>query len=217
MGIPSKYVADKGRIKQDIKNLQRVKTWQLIILLIIVGFVAATFLRLNSIGMVQRREAVISADKQGDQDDIINRLYDLQRFVAGHMNTDLGRGVYLEQSYNRDLQTWQETQYGDANPNGNIYKKAQEVCAPQFSRYSYAYLQCTTNELAKYPAAADPASDTSKPRQEAYIHSFSSPAWSPDFAGWSVLAFGVILLLIVIRMISLGVLQLMLRKHYKKI
>jgi hypothetical protein len=210
-------VADKGRIKQDIKNLQRVKTWQLIILLIIVGFVAATFLRLNSIGMVQRREAVISADKAGNQDDIINRLYDLQRYVAAHMNTDLGKGVYLEQSYRRDIQSWQESQYGDTNPNGNIYKKAQEVCAPQFSRYSYAYLQCTTNELAKYPAAADPASDTSKPRQEAYIHSFSSPLWSPDFAGWSLLVFAVILLLIIIRIVSLAVLQLMLRKHYRQI
>lgn len=210
-------MADKSRIKQDIKNLQRVKTWQLIILLIIVGFVAATFLRLNSIGMVQRREAVINADKEGNEEDIITRLYDLQRYVAAHMNTDLGRGVYLEQSYSRDLQAWQENQYGDANPNGNIYKKAQEVCAPQFSRYSYAYLQCTTNELAKYPAAADPATDTSKPRQEAYIHAFSAPIWSPDFAGWSVLAFGVILLLIVIRMVSLGVLQLMLRSHYKRI
>lgn len=210
-------MADKGRIKQDIKNLQRVKTWQLIIMLIIVGFVAATFLRLNSIGMVQRREAVINADKQGDQADTVDRLYDLQRFVAAHMNTELGRGVYLEQSYNRDLQNWQENQYGASNPNGNIYKKAQEVCAPQFSRYSYAYLQCTTNELAKFPAAADPASDTSKPRQEAYIHSFSAPVWSPDFAGWSILVFGVILLLILIRLISLGILQLMLRKHYKRI
>jgi hypothetical protein len=210
-------VADKSRIKQDIKNLQRVKTWQLIVVLIIVGFVAATFLRLNSIGMVQRREAVINADKAGNQDDMITRLYDLQRYVAAHMNTDLGRGVYLEHSYNRDLQNWQENQYGTGNPNGNIYKKAQEVCAPQFSRYSYAYLQCTTNELAKYPAAADPATDTSKPRQEAYIHSFTAPVWSPDFAGWSVLVFGVILLLIFIRLISLALLQFMLRQHYKRI
>lgn len=210
-------MADKGRIKQDIKNLQRVKTWQLIVMLIIVGFVAATFLRLNSIGMVQRREAVINADKLGDETATIDRLYDLQRYVAAHMNTDLGRGVYLEHSYSRDTQSWQENQYGDANPNGNIYKKAQEVCAPQFSRYSYAYLQCTTNELAKYPAAANPATDTSRPRQEAYIHSFSAPVWSPDFAGWSVLVFVVILLLIVIRLVSLGVLQLMLRKHYKQI
>ncbi len=210
-------MTDKGRIKQGIKGLQRIKTWQLVILLIIVGFIAATFLRLNSIGMVQRRDAVINADVEGNSDAIINRLYDLQQYVSAHMNTDLGRGVFLEQSFNRDIQDWHETQYGDANPNGNIYKKAQEVCAPRFSNYSYAYLQCTTNELAKYPAANDPATDTSKPRQEAYIHSFSAPFWSPDFAGWSVLVFVVIALLIVIRFVSLVVLQLMLRRHYKRI
>ena len=210
-------MADKGRIKQSIKDLQRVKTWQLIILLVIAGFIAATFLRLNSIGMVQRRDAVISADKEGNEQVIVNRLYDLQRFVTTHMNTDLGRGVYLEHGYNRDFQNWQQNQYGDDNPNGNIYKKAQEVCAPQFQYYSYAYLQCTTNELAKYPAASDPATDTSKPRQEAYIHSFSSPLWSSDFAGWSVVAFGVILLLIVVRLLSIGALQLMLRRNYKRI
>ena len=210
-------MADKGRVKQSIKDLQRVKTWQLIILLVIVGFIAATFLRLNNIGMVHRRDAVISADKEGNQEALINRLYDLQRYVAAHMNTDLGRGVYLEHSYKRDLQAWQENQYGSANPNGNIYKKAQEVCAPQFSSYSYAYLQCTTNELAKYPAAANPASDTSKPRQESYIHAFASSSWSPDFAGWSVVAFGVIVLLILIRLASLAFLQMLLRRNYKRI
>jgi len=210
-------VADKGRIKQSIKDLQRIKTWQLIVLLIIVGFISATFLRLNNIGMVERREAVMSADKQGDEQTIIQRLYDLQRHVSSHMNTDVGRGVYLEASYNRDVQNWQTTQYGDSNPNGNIFVKAQEVCAPRFRSYSAAYLQCTTSELEKYPAAANPATDTSKPRQEAYIHAFSSPLWSPDFAGWSVLVFVIILVLIVVRFVSLGVLAVLLRKHYKTI
>ena len=210
-------MADKGRIKQSVKNLQRIKTWQLIVLLVISGFVSATFLRLNNIGMVERREGVLSADKQGNEEIIIKRLYDLQRHVSAHMNTELGRGVYLESSYARDLQNWQSSQYGDGNPNGNIYKKAQEVCAPQFRSYSAAYLQCTTSELAKYPAATDPATDTSKPRQEAYIHAFSSPLWSPDFAGWSVIVFVIILGLIVVRFISLGVLRVLLRKHYKTI
>lgn len=212
-----RIVADKGKVKQSIKNLQRIKTWQLIVLLVISGFVSATFLRLNNIGMVERREGVLSADTQRDEQIIIKRLYDLQRHVSTHMNTDLGRGVYLESSYSRDLQNWQASQYGDGNPNGNIYKKAQEVCAPRFKSYSAAYLQCTTDELAKYPAAADPTSNTSKPRQEAYIHTFSSPLWSPDFAGWSVLVFVVILVLIVVRFVSLGVLGLLLRKHYKTI
>jgi hypothetical protein len=210
-------VAEKGRIKRGVKGLQYIKTWQLIVLFILLVFVAATFLRLNNIGMIQRREAVISADREGNQEAILSRLYDLQLYVSRHMNTDLGRGVYLEQSYTRDLQDWQQNQYGDANPNGNIYKRAQEVCAPQFSNYSYAYLQCTTNELAKYPSATDPASDTSKPRQEAYIHGFSSPVWSPDFAGWAIAACGAILLLIVIRVLSNLILKLLLRRHYKHI
>ncbi len=210
-------MADKSRIKQGINGLQRIKTWQLIVLLVIVGFVAATFLRLNNIGMVQRREAVISADKAGDEQIMIQRLLDLQHYVSSHMNTELGRGVYLQNSYNRDLQDWQTNQYGDSNPNGNIYKKAQEICAPQFSNYSYAYIQCTTNELAKYPSAANPASEASKPRQEAYIHSYTSPLWSPDFAGWSVLVFGGIIVLIFIRILSRLVLQIMLKQHYKRI
>jgi hypothetical protein len=210
-------VADKSRVKQSIKNLQRIKTWQLIVLLIICGFVSATFLRLNNIGMVERREGVLSADQQGNEEVTIKRLYDLQRHVSAHMNTDLGRGVYLDASYSRDLQQWQSTQYGDGNPNGNIYKKAQEVCAPRFRSYSAAYLQCTTSELSKYPAAADPATDTSKPRQEAYIHAFASPLWTPDFAGWSVLAFITILGLIIIRFVSIAILGLLLRKHYKSI
>ncbi len=210
-------MAEKGRIKRGVKGLQYIKTWQLIVLFILLVFVAATFLRLNNIGMIQRREAVISADREGNQEAILSRLYDLQLYVSRHMNTDLGRGVYLEQSYTRDLQDWQQNQYGDANPNGNIYKRAQEVCAPQFSNYSYAYLQCTTNELAKYPSATDPASDTSKPRQEAYIHGFSSPVWSPDFAGWAIAACGAILLLIVIRVLSNLILKLLLRRHYKHI
>lgn len=210
-------MADKGKIKQSIKDLQRIKTWQLIVLLVIVGFVSATFLRLNNIGMVERREAVLSADKQGDEGVTIQRLYDLQRHVSSHMNTDLGRGVYLESSFTRDVQNWQSTQYGASNPNGNIFDKAQAICAPRFKTYSAAYVQCTTSELSKFPAAADPASDTSKPRQEAYIHAFSSPFWSPDFAGWSVVAFAIILVLIVVRIVSLAVLGLLLRKHYKSI
>lgn len=167
--------------------------------------------------MVQRREAVLNADKAGDEEAIIDRLYDLQRYVSAHMNTDLGGGVILDYTYTRDLETWQQSQYGDANPNGNIYKKAQEICAPKFNHYSYAYLQCTTNELAKYPAASEVVDMSKQPLKQMYIHNFTSPLWSPDFAGWSVLIFLVIAALIIIRLLSLGVLHVMLRKRYKRI
>ena len=208
---------NKRQVKQSIKEIQRVKTWQLVILLVVVGFIAATFLRLNNIGMVQRREAVLSADKEGNEEATINRLYDLQRYVSSHMNTDLGQGVYLENGYTHDMKKWQENEYGDSNPNGNIYKKAQEVCAPKFSSYSYAYLVCTMTELEKYPAASNPTSSTSEPRKEAYIHNYESPVWSPDFAGWSVVVFFVILLLLIIRITGVAILRVMLRVRYKRI
>lgn len=210
-------MVDKRNVRHSLKDLQKVKTWQLVILLILSLFITATFLRLNNIGMVERRAAVIVADEAGDQEVIIKRLYDLQQYVSSHMNTDLGRGVYLESSYNRDLQQWQEENFGDRNPNGNIYRLAQEVCAPRFSSFSAAYLQCTTSELAKYPAASELGDGSGQPRQETYIYSYASPVWSADFAGWSAVLSGVIALFILVRLASLGVLKILLRRHYQSI
>ncbi|MBC7943483.1 hypothetical protein H7X68_03240 [Candidatus Saccharibacteria bacterium] len=210
-------MANKRQIKRSIKELQRVKTWQLIILLILAGFVAATFLRLNSIGMNDRRRAVMLADEVGKGEVTINRLYDLQRYVSAHMNTDMGKGLYLENSYKRDYQSSIDKAAQDGNSNGNIYKKAQEVCAPQFTRYSYAYLQCTTGELAKYPAASDLISSVQVPIAASYLHVFVSPLWSPDFAGWSVIVCFVIALMIAVRLLSLAVLRIILHHHYKSV
>jgi len=204
-------------VRKSIKELQRVKTWQLLVLLVLASFIAATFLRLNNIGMIERRNAVITADESLDSDNTIRRLYDLQQYVSAHMNTDLGKGVYLEASYNRDYQAWQAKAFGDQNPNGNIYKKAQEVCAPRFSNYSAAYLQCTTDELAKYPAASEIGSDKNSPKVTSYLHSFASPVWSPDFAGWSLVVCFVIALMIVVRLVSIGILRILLRHHYKNV
>lgn len=200
---------DKRKVKYRLNSLQRLKTWQLLILLILLSFVAATFLRLNNVGMIERREAVISADKQGDEEVIVNRLYDLQRYVSSHMNTDLGKGVYLEYSYKRDVQE----AYDKASVTGNIYKKAQEVCAPKYSSWSYAYIQCTIDELQKYPSA----NELKLPVADSYLHSFTSPVWSPDFAGFSVLICVVILMMILLRITSVIILKILLKKHYKSI
>jgi hypothetical protein len=197
--------------------LQRVKTWQLVILLLLVGFLTATFLRLNNIGMLQRREAVLSADETGDKQATVSRLYDLQRFVSAHMNTDMGKGLYLETSYKRDVQKAYDKVSVDSNPNGNIYKKAQEVCAPKFTRWSQAYVQCTSSELAKYPAASNLVTDVQLPRADSYLHVFASPLWSPDFAGWSVLVCIALILMIVVRIISVIVLRIILHHHYKSV
>ncbi len=180
-------------------------------------FIAATFLRLNNMGMVERRSAVMVADEMGDEEVIQNRLYDLQRYVSSHMNTDMGKGIYLTETRQRDAEEAYAKAADSSNPNGNIYKKAQEICAPKFSNYSYAYLQCTTVELAKYPAGANLISEVKLPPAEAYLHVFYSPLWSPDFAGFSILVCVVILIMIIARLTSVMVLKMMLRHHYKRI
>lgn len=210
-------MADKKKIKKELWRLQKIKTWQLLILLILMLFVAATFLRLNNIGMDERRKAVLVADSSGDNEITKSRLYDLQRFIADHMNTDLGNGIYLESGYKRDVQTAYDNAAKDSNPNGNIYKKAQEVCAPKFTHWSVAYIQCTTDELAKYPAASNLVSEVNLPKAEAYKYNYISPLWSPDFAGWSVLICVVILLMIIVRLTAVVLLKLLLRHHYKSI
>ena len=209
-------MADKRRVKKSIRQLQRIKTWQLLILLLLMGFVAATFLRLNNIGMSERRDAVLAADKVGDQAVIESRLYDLQRYVAAHMNTSTDP-FYLEQQYRRDAQRLVDSAKNDANPNGNINVKAEAVCKPQYAVWSPAYVQCFTDELAKYPPSPDPTQNVTLPSTNLYRHDFAAPLWSADFAGWSVAVCIVILLMILIRLISLLILRLLLKHHYRGI
>lgn len=208
---------NKARIRRNIKRLQRIKTWQLAIIFLIMAVVSASFLRLNNIGMVERRAAVILADNQLDSKATKDRLLELQRYVSSHMNTSMGKGLYLEASYKRDLQAAYSAAVTDNNPNGNIYKKAQEVCMPQFSYWSYAYVQCTANELAKYPAGKDLIDSVKEPSPNSYLHVFASPVWSPDLAGWSVLICVVILIMIIVRLISVGILKIFLHYRYKSI
>lgn len=210
-------MADTRQVKRSIRRLQRVKTWQLVVLLLLMGFIAATFLRLNNIEMIQRRDAVLNADKNGDAQVTQTRLYDLQRYVAGHMNTNMGT-IYLEEQYRRDSQKIIDAQSNDGNPNGNVFKKAQDICRPRYQHlggYSQAYEQCVISELKSYAPAGEPVTQVKLPKPEEYRHSYASPTWSPDFAGFSVLMCVLILLAILTRLVSLGALRLMLKMRHR--
>ena len=167
--------------------------------------------------MVQRRSAVLAADEVGDASIIKTRLLELQRYVTSHMNADMGKGVYLEASYKRDVQKAYESASVDSNPNGNIYKKAQEVCEPQFDYWTPAYIQCTISELEKYPASSQLVSSVNLPQSNSYRHVFLSPLWSADFAGFSVLVSVVILIMIIFRIIGVVILRAILHYRYSGI
>ena len=208
-------MADKRSIRQNVKRLQRVKTWQLLILLILTAFIAATFLRLNNTGMVQRRNAVASADKTGDQRQIAERLAELQKYSMTHMNADSGV-VYLQHQYDRDAQSAIKAASANSTANASANAHAESVCHPQYSGWSTAYMQCFLAELAKHPSS-EKLPEPKLPSPALYRYSFVSPLWSPDFAGWSIIGCLVIIFMIIGRIISLFVLRLMLRRHYQSV
>lgn len=215
MRLTSFTVADKRHIKQGIHWLQRIKTWQLVLILILMSLLTATFLRLNNIGMIERRTAVISADKAGDSEVVRARLFDLQRYASSHMNADSGV-VYLAEQYERD--TKKAIAAASASENGdNINAKADATCKAQHAGYSQAYVQCFAAELAKYPSGMNAPDKASLPNSELYRHSFTSPIWSPDFAGFSVIICVLITLVILARLLSLVLLRALLHRHYSSI
>lgn len=209
-------MADKRLAQKNLRRLQNIKTWQLFLLFILFGFIAATFLRLNSVGMLQRREAVIQADKLGNADNTKSRIFELQRFVTSHMNANMGV-IYLEGQYRRDSQMQIDEASGVSNPNGNIYKKAQDECAPKFHHYSQAYLQCTVDYLASFaPADTSKVNKAILPNPELYRVSFVSPLWTPDFAGLFVLICILILLLIITRLTGVIILKTVLKAKNRR-
>lgn len=217
-----KPVTERGKTERTLKRLQRIKTWQLIILLVLSTFVSATFLRLNNIGMVQRREAVLSADKASDVDVLQNRLYDLQRYSADHMNASTG-AVYLQGAYDREAERRHQEAQQAQTGSENIYKKIEdEVCGPQARANGWRwpdprYLSCQQKELEKYGAANVASTDISPPNADLFRHSFLSPSWSPDFAGFSLVVTGLIMLMIVARILGSLVLRLLLHRYYKSV
>lgn len=181
-----------------------------------MGFVSLTLLRLNNIGMIQHRDAVLNADKSGDNGSTLNALINLQHYTASHMNADTGP-FFLEGAYKNDFRAAYEQAANYKDPNGNVNVKADAVCRPQFSQYSQAYTDCFAAQLKKYPAAPHPSEDIQIPNTALYRHDFVSPRLSVDFAGLSVLICSIITLVIVVRLATLGILFILLKWRYRSI
>ena len=216
---------DKRKTKFRIKRLSQIKTWQLVILLVMSSFISATFLRLNNVGMVERRESVENADKTGDIVSLQRRLYDLQRYVSTHMNAHPGK-IALDHTYKRvydqKLKEFEEVIKNQSN--NDTVSKVRSVCDAKAQRGGYGrvttqadprYVNCINEEWEKYPAAKVANLQFEAPSTEPYYHTFVSPVWSADFAGWSLLVTVLIAVIIIVRLVILGVLKLMLKRRNK--
>jgi len=208
-----------------------IKTWQLLLVFILLCFVSATTLRLDHLRMVDLRSAVLAADEAGDSESLAASINALQDFTVHHIvvnivdenglkKLEFGTGVfYLEQSYLRAasavLERAAETEIDDSNPNGNIYAAASAACRPLAIRYGWTWnhpdhIACYQAELAKYPAE-EIASDTilaDLPSTELYRREFASPLWAPTLSGFVLLATALLGVVIFIRFLIWLILEI---------
>lgn len=208
-----------NKIREFLRKLRTVRTWQLAVVLVPLGFLAATLLRFEHLKMTELRAAVLTADEMGDAEELEGSLARLQDYVFSHMviNVTESNGVqevtfgtgpfYLEYSYQRAaeeaIRAAEATLTDDTNPNGDIYQIVTNICRPEgVNRGWSAYVECWTRELGKFPAAEELDSTTitaNIPSTELYRLNYASPIWAPTATGFVVLVFLVLLIIVVVR------------------
>lgn len=214
-------LTDKATYQRWLRRIQLLKTWQLIIVLLIGMLLSATLLRLNNLGMVERRSAVVSADAKGDETALRESVVELQHYVTGHMNTNLGNGFFLTKTYERDRDAALAAANQTTNPSSAIYQQASVECRSRFQggRESFRndYVQCVIERVGTLSPQTDVESTLSLPKADAYKVNFSSPFWSPDLAGLAV-AFCVLVTAVIFgRLALLLLLRFLIRKHYQSV
>lgn len=162
--------------------LRNVKPWYFLVLAAIFGMIAVAALRNNNFTALELLDNVQSVDQQNG--DTEAALRELRTYMHGHMNTELSGGpnaikppIQLKHRFERLVQ--QEKQRV-ADINAAVAADAQRNCAgqPDFNG-------CTQQFVSSNSVIENTIPD------DLYKYDFYSPAWSPDLAGFSLLASAV--------------------------
>lgn len=139
----------------------------------------------NGNGAVERFNALNAVDQAGG--DVETALNELRSYIYSHMNTEIGgpNGIYppiqLKGTYER-LVAIEQARVKDAND--LLYPEAQAFCEANgnqgFSGRNRT--ECIAEYIEKNGTKA-------KEVEEAYYkYDFTAPRWSPDLAGYSLIA-----------------------------
>ncbi len=184
------------------KRFRAIKPRYFLLAAGVCSLLCVTGLRANNEQMATLRQAVYTADKNGG--DVQTALHDLQSFVTAHMNTSLSAGkgavyppIQLQYTYQRlvDQQKALQTPVNDA-----LYTQAQAYCQAQNSkdfsgRNRVPCIEQYVSDHGSKTAIGTTVSDS------LYKFDFVAPKWSPDLAGWSLLATIVLLVLALVKFI----------------
>lgn len=169
--------------RSDRKSIYKIIVFG--ILTVISIFLFFTGMISNGNGAVQRFNALNAVDQAGG--DVETALNELRSFIYTHMNTEIGgpNGIYppiqLKGTYER-LVAVEQARVKDAND--LLYPEAQAFCEANgnqgFSGRNRT--ECIAEYIEKNGTKAVEV-------EEAYYkYDFTAPRWSPDLAGYSLVA-----------------------------
>ena len=177
---------DKQYFRKLHSFLQRINVYVLVVILVVSITVCVFALRQNNLQVLKLRDAVIAADK--DNKDVEGALTELRTFMYSHMNTSLSSGpnaikppIQLKYSYERLVEAEQQRLTVE---NSKVYIEAQAECEKRFPKglSGSGRIPCITDYVASRGVEQKNIPDS------LYKFDFVSPTWSPDLAGWSMLA-----------------------------
>jgi hypothetical protein len=183
---------DKKHLHHIWTKFRPIRPWYFFALAVLSGIVCVFALRNNNEHMIQLRNDVYQADKSDKG--VEQALQNLRKYVYSHMNTDLAAGpnavhppIQLKYTYERLS--------GAASKrvqavNSHLYTDAQSYCQALIpTGFSGRYREsCINNYVTTHGAKAQPIP------KNLYEFDFVSPKWSPDLAGWSMIATALFLL-----------------------
>jgi hypothetical protein len=188
-------MVQKSKTSRTKKVVKILKLRYMIPILVLLVALSAYELRQNNLHMITLRNQVLQADK--NDGNVNQALNNLRKYVYSHMNTNLSSGnnpiyppIQLKYTYQRLLVAAQAKATAQ---NNQYYSEAQNYCNNQ--NPSYTPRELTTCEEDYY--LAQPHTIVNVPAA-LYEFDFTPPIWSPDVAGFSVLATLIVLLLTII-------------------
>lgn len=196
---------NKRQLHHYKKILHHYRPLYFVIAFIISLTVSAFALRQNNLHMLVLKNDVTQADKSNGNVELA--LRNLREYVYAHMNTDLASGpnpiyppIQLKYTYDRLVQA-EEKQVNAIN--AKVYTEAQQYCQKLIPNgFSGRYrVSCIQQYVTTHGAKPTPIPSA------LYKFDFSSPAWSPDFAGWSLIVSALLFIVLILRLVVALVLK----------
>jgi hypothetical protein len=188
---------NKKKLHHIWTKIRPISYWYFLVAFVVSLTVSVYALRQNNLNMIKLRDAVSQTDQQNGNVEVA--LKNLREYVYAHMNTALASGpnaikppLQLKYTYDRLVKAEQDRV---AAVNANVYNDAQNSCEAQFpgSFSGGPRVPCISAYVASHGAKEQPTPDA------LYKFDFVSPTWTPDLAGWSLLASIVLLFLFLLR------------------